>query len=87
MWKSRFQFKMIETSTIWEIMIKLIPGNSGEFRGTPENSGEIPRRFRGDSEEIPGDSEEFRGTPGNSDESKKIENVKKSCSQVQEIRI
>ena len=71
MWKYRFQFKMIETSTIWEIMIKLIPGNSGEFRGTPTNSGEIPRRFRGDSEEIPGDSEEFRGTPGNSDESKK----------------
>ena len=63
MWKSRFQFKMIETSTIWEIMIKLIPGNSGEFRGTPE-------KFRGDSEEIPGrfrgDSGGFRGIPRNS---------------------
>ena len=66
MWKSRFQFKMIETSTIWEIMIKLIPGNSGEFRGIPRNS----EKFRGDSEEIPGrfrgDSGGFRGIPRNS---------------------
>ena len=52
MWKYRLQFKMIETSTIWEIMVKLIPGNTG-----------IPGRFRGDSgeiQEIPRDSEEFK---------------------------
>ena len=63
MWKSCFQFKMMETNTICKIMIKLIPGNSEELRGTPGNSGEIPRRFRGDSGETPGNSEEFRGTP------------------------
>ena len=67
---------MIETSTIWEIMIKLIPGNSKESGGTPRNSGEIPKRFRGDSEEVPKDSEEFRRNPGNSEESTKSEKYK-----------
>ena len=80
MWKYGFQSKMIETSTLWEIMIKLIPGNSEEFRGTPKNSGEIPKRFRRYSEEIPKDSDEFRKIPENSEESTKLK--KKTYSQV-----
>ena len=72
---------MMETNTIFKIMIKLIPGNSEEFRGTPGNSGEIPRRFRGDSGETPGNSGEFRGIPGNY----KIWKNTKTCSKDQQM--